>query len=110
MYTIICTRSYVSCALTTTICFLVNPRKNHWIVVKIILKYIIWTKDLFLVYGDIKDLSVKCYTKASFQNDIGDSHSYLEFVYMMNVGAVTWRSTKQSKVVDLMAKYEYCNT
>lgn len=54
IYTMIYTSPDVSCALSMTSCYQANPCESHWIVVKNILKYLRWTKDMFLVYGGKK--------------------------------------------------------
>ncbi|KAJ9556509.1 hypothetical protein OSB04_011123 [Centaurea solstitialis] len=77
-----------------------NPGNDHWTAVKNILKYLRRTKDKFLVYGGVEELSVKGYTDASFQTDRDDSCSQLGFVFLLNDGAVSWRSSKQSTVAD----------
>ena len=43
-----------------------NPGEGHLIVFKNILKYLKRTKDLFLVYGEDRELIVKGYTDNSF--------------------------------------------
>ncbi|XP_042752702.1 secreted RxLR effector protein 161-like [Lactuca sativa] len=76
-----------------------NPGESHWRVVRNILKYRQRTKDLFLVYGSMEDsLSVKCYTNASFTTDRDDCKSQSGYVFIINGGAVPWKSSKQSVV------------
>ena len=60
--------SDVSFSLSIVSRFQANYRKEHWIVVKKILKYLRRTKDMFLIYGD-SELKVSRYTDASFQTD-----------------------------------------
>ncbi|KAK9034773.1 hypothetical protein V6N11_076830 [Hibiscus sabdariffa] len=52
-----------------------NPGEGHWTGVKNILKYLIRTKDVFLVYGGEEELRIKGCTDASFQTDKDDSRS-----------------------------------
>jgi hypothetical protein len=75
MYAMICTRPDVSFALSATSRHQSDPGKEHWVVVKRILKYLRRTKDLFLIYGGDKDFVVKGYTYASFVTDSDDSKS-----------------------------------
>ena len=72
MYAMICTRPDVSYALSMTSRYQANLGEDHWIAVKNILKYLIRTKDVFLVYGGEEELSIKGYTDASFQTDKDD--------------------------------------
>jgi len=57
--------------------------------VKNILKYLRRTKDVFLVYGGVKELVVTGYTDASFQSEKDDSKSQSGFVFTINGGAVS---------------------
>jgi hypothetical protein len=59
-------------------------------VVKGILKYLINTKDMVLVYGgNEEELSIKVYVDASFDADPDDSKSQTGYVFMLNGGAVS---------------------
>ncbi|GJU79548.1 retrotransposon protein, putative, ty1-copia subclass [Tanacetum coccineum] len=70
----------------------------HWTTVKNILKYLRNTKDMFLVYGgDLKrELRVSCYTDAGYLTDADDLKSQTGYVFVLNGGAVDWKSAKQS--------------
>ena len=107
MYAMICTRPDVSYALSMTSRYQANYGEAHWIAVKNILKYLRRTKDMFLVYGGEKELCVKGYSDASFQTDRDDSCSQSGFVFLLNGGAVTWKSSKQDTVADSTTEAEY---
>ncbi|KAK8555323.1 hypothetical protein V6N12_009471 [Hibiscus sabdariffa] len=79
----------------------------HWTAVKNILKYLRRTKDVFLVFGGEEELRIKGYTDASFQTDKDDSRSQSGFVFCLNGGAVSWKSSKQDTVADSTTKAEY---
>jgi hypothetical protein len=61
--------------------------------VKNILKYMGKTKNMFLVYGGDEELVVKGYTDASFVKDPNDFQSQPGFVFTLNGGAVSWKSS-----------------
>src|SRR5256886_1111732 len=107
MYAMICTRPDVSYALSATSRYQSNPGESHWTAVKNILKYLRRTKDLFLVYGVEEELIVKGYTDASFQTDKDDSRSQSGYVFCLNGGAVSWKSSKQDTVADSTTEAEY---
>jgi len=107
MYAMMCTRPDVSFALSMTSRYQANPGDGHWIAVKNILKYLRRTKDWFLVYGGDSELSVRGYTDASFQTDRDDSKSQSGYVFVLNGGAVCWRSSKQSVTADSTTEAEY---
>ena len=71
---------------------------------KNILKYLRRTKNVFLVYGGEEELVVTGYTNASFQTDKDDSKSQFGFVFKVNGGAVSWKSSKQETVPILQQK------
>ena len=107
MYTMLCTRPDVSYALSVTSRYQADPDESHWIAVKNILKYFRRTRDMFLVYGGEDGLSVRGYTDASFQTDKDDSKSQSRYVFMLNGGAVSWKSSKQDTVSDSTTEAEY---
>ena len=74
---------------------------------KNIFKYLRRTKDVFLVYGGEEELIVTGYTDASFQTDKDDSKSHSDFVFKVNGGAVSWKSSKQETVADSTTETEY---
>jgi hypothetical protein len=84
-----------------------NYDEIHWTIVKNILKYLRRTKEAFLVFGDEEELIVMGYNDASFQTDADDSKSQSGFVFYLNGGAVSWKSSKQDSVADLIMKVEY---
>ncbi|GJX99009.1 hypothetical protein Tco_0356028 [Tanacetum coccineum] len=98
MYTVRCTRPDVAFAQNITSRFQQNPGELHWTTVKNILKYLRNTKDMFLVYGgDMKrELMVSCYTDAGYPTDADDLKSQTRYVFVLNGGAVDWKSIKQS--------------
>ncbi|KAJ9547589.1 hypothetical protein OSB04_020132 [Centaurea solstitialis] len=107
MYAMTCTRLDVSFALRMVSRYQRNPGESHWTTVKNILKYLRRTKDVFLVYGGKDELRVTGYTDASFQTDWDDSRSQLGWVFLLNGGAVTWKSSKQDTVADFTCESEY---
>ena len=60
---------------------------DHWTTVKIILRYLKSTKEMFLGYGGDKEFVVKGYVNASFDTDLDDSKSQSR--YILNMGAIS---------------------
>ncbi|KAK8708459.1 hypothetical protein V6N13_059499 [Hibiscus sabdariffa] len=54
-----------------------------------------------------EEIGIKGYTDVSFQTDKDDSRSQSGFVFYLNGGAVSWKSSKQDTVVDSTTKAEY---
>ncbi|GKD33720.1 retrotransposon protein, putative, ty1-copia subclass [Tanacetum coccineum] len=97
MYDVRCTRPDIAFSQNLTSRYQYNPSESHWIAVKNILKYLRNTKDMFLVYGgdSTTELSVTCYTDASWETNRDDLRSQTRVVFVMNKGAVDWKSSKQ---------------
>ncbi|GJZ33855.1 retrotransposon protein, putative, ty1-copia subclass [Tanacetum coccineum] len=78
-------------------------------VVKNILKYLRNTKDMFLVYGGNLEakLRVDSYCDAGFETDKDDTKSQTGYVFILNGGAVDWKSSKQSTTTMSTTKAEY---
>ncbi|KAI5433103.1 hypothetical protein KIW84_020405 [Lathyrus oleraceus] len=100
MYAMLCTRPDVSYALSAPSRYQSDPGDAYWVAVKNILKYLRRTKDSFLIYGGQEELAVIGYTDASFQIDKDDFRSQSGYVFCLNGGAVSWKSSKQDTVAD----------
>ena len=62
---------------------------------------------MFLVYGGDKELVVNGYVDASFDTDPDDSKAQNGYVFLLNGGAVSWCSSKQSIMAGSMCEAEY---
>jgi hypothetical protein len=93
-YAMICTRPDISYAHSVTSRYQSDPGEGHWTAVKNVFKYLRRTNGMFLVYGGEEELVVTGYTNASFQTDQDDSKSQSGYIFMINDGAVNWKSSK----------------
>jgi hypothetical protein len=62
---------------------------------------------MFLVYGGEEKLVVKGYVGATFDTDPDDSKSQSGYVFVLNGGAVSWSSSKQSIVAASTTEAKY---
>ena len=62
---------------------------------------------MFLVYGCDKELVINGYIDANFDTDPDDSKSQTGYVFILNGGAVSWCSSKQSIVAGSTCEAEY---
>ena len=62
---------------------------------------------MFLGYGGVKEFIVKSYVDASFDTDLDDSKSQTGYVFLINGGAVSWCSSKQSVMAGSTCEVEY---
>src|SRR3989337_2330586 len=107
MYAMLCTRHDVCLAISLAGRYQSNLGVDHWTAVKNILKYLKRTKDMFLVYGGDKELVVNGYIDASFDTDPDDSKSQTGYIFILNGGAVSWCSSKQSVMAGSTCEAEY---
>ncbi|GJT34847.1 hypothetical protein Tco_0925266 [Tanacetum coccineum] len=84
MYAVRCTRLDVAFSYNLTSRYQQMPGESHWTAVKNILKYLRNTKDMFLVYGgdSTTELSVTCYTDASWAEYIAASEAAMEAIWI----------------------------
>ncbi|GJS62978.1 hypothetical protein Tco_0677542 [Tanacetum coccineum] len=85
-----------------------NSGELHWTVVKTILKYLRNTKNMFLVYGGHSEaeLRVDCYCDDGFEINKDDTKSQTRDIFVLNGGAVDWKSSKQ--ILPSMSLYRTC--
>ncbi|XP_042757623.1 secreted RxLR effector protein 161-like [Lactuca sativa] len=83
-----------------------NSDIAHWIVMKNILKYL-RKKCVILVFAGKDKLKVNSYSDASFQIDRDNSYVQFGWVFLLNGGAVTWKSSKQQMVADSTCESDY---
>ncbi|KAJ9558488.1 hypothetical protein OSB04_013102 [Centaurea solstitialis] len=108
MYAMLCTRPDVAYSVSVTSRYQQNPGEPHWVAVKNILKYLRRTKEMFLVFGGTEDeISVAGYSDASFQTDRDDFRSQSGYVFTLNEGAISWKSSKQDTIADSTTEAEY---
>lgn len=74
--------------------------------VKTILKYLRRTKDQFLINGD-SELKLKGYTDTSFASGKDDSKPISGYVFNLNGGAVSWKSSNQATVAYSTTEAKY---
>ena len=86
-YAMVCTRPDIAHAVGLVSRFLSNPSKEHWNVVKWILRYLQGTADLKLCYGSDKPILVG-YSDADMAGDIDSRRSTLGYLVTFAGGAV----------------------
>ena len=86
-YAMLCNKPVVYFAMGLGRGYNSDPGVDPWTVVKIILRYLKRTKEMFLGYGGDKEFVIKSYVDASFDTDLDDSK--YQSRYVLNVGAVS---------------------
>ncbi|KAL0361734.1 UNVERIFIED_CONTAM: Secreted RxLR effector protein [Sesamum radiatum] len=105
-YVIQCTKPDITFALSVTSKHQPCAGEAHWSAVKTIFKYLRRTQKMFLVY-DGGELVLEGYTETSFQSNVDDAKSQSGFIFKLNGGVVTWKSSKQDTTIDSTTEAEY---
>ena len=86
-YAMMCTRPIMCLAMSLARGYNSDLGVDHWTAVKIILRSLKRTKEMFLDYGGDKEFIVKGYINASFNTKPNDSES--QSGYVLKVGAIS---------------------
>ena len=86
-YAMLCTRPVVCLAMSLARGYNSDLGVDHRTSVKIILRYLKRTKEMFLGYGGDKEFVVRSYVNASFDTDSDDCES--QSGYIFKVGAIS---------------------
>ena len=106
MYVMLCTRPDICYSVGIVSRYQSNPGREHWTIMKHILKYLRRTRDYMLVYhGD--ELAPIGYTDSDFQSNADLRKSISGYVFTLGGAAVSWRSIKQSCITDSTMEAEY---
>nr|VWO99577.1 Uncharacterized protein [Ganoderma boninense] len=99
MYIAVTTRPDIAYTVHRLAKYMANPGRAHWEALKRLVRYLIGTRDLWLVYG--RDRSgLAGFTDADWGTSDDTRHSICGYVYTFDGGAVSW-SAKQQNVVAL---------
>ena len=106
MYAIVCTRYDIAHAVGVVSRFLSNPVKEHWVVVKWILKYLRGTSKTCLCFGTDKPVLVGC-TNADMVWDVDSRKFTFGYLIIFLGRAVSWKSKLQKCVALSTIEAEY---
>ena len=109
MYAMVCTRPDISHAVGIVSRYMHNPGKEHWQVVKWILRYIQKTLDVGLIFekNDMVGQHVVGYCDSDYAGDLDKCRSTTGYVFTLVKAPVSWKSTLQSTVALSTTEAEY---
>ncbi|KAL0561697.1 hypothetical protein IC582_002137 [Cucumis melo] len=106
MFAMICTRPDIAHAMGVVSRYMANPGREHWNIVKRILRYIKGSIDVALCYGGT-DFTIRGYVDFDYAGDLDKSKSTIGYVFTLASGAVSWVSKLQSVVAMSTTEAEY---
>ncbi|XP_075087600.1 secreted RxLR effector protein 161-like [Nicotiana tabacum] len=83
-----------------------NPGGDHWKAVKRIFRHLKGTEDYSLCYSG-NDLYLKGYTCVDWAGDRNDRKSTSSYAFLLNSGAISWKSKKQNCTTLSTMEYEF---
>ncbi|XP_070020287.1 secreted RxLR effector protein 161-like [Nicotiana tabacum] len=95
MYVMICTRSDICYVVGLVSRYQSNPRRDHWKTMKRIFRYLKGTADYSLCYNG-NNLYLRGYTEVDWASDRNDRKSISGYAFLLNGGAISWKSKKQT--------------
>ena len=76
--------------------FSANPRENHLMVVKRIIRYLEGTKEFDLYYKKNENFELRAYSNADWARNIDDRKNSSEGAFFLGKRLVTWTRKKQN--------------
>jgi hypothetical protein len=112
MYAMVSTRPDIAQAVGVLSRFMANPGKSHWDALKRVLRYLKGTSQYALCYQgnsvpSDRFVSIQGYVDADWAGDVDTRRSTSGYVFMMNGGAISWMSKRQSVVALSTTEAEY---
>ncbi|KAH9687012.1 hypothetical protein KPL70_014605 [Citrus sinensis] len=109
MYAMVLTRPDISYALSVVSRYMVSPGKEHWRVVKWVLRYLSGTLDHGLVYGKsrIKSKGISGFVDSDFAGDLDRRRSLAGYLYMLDGCLINWKASLQHVVALSTTEAEY---
>ncbi|XP_057954096.1 secreted RxLR effector protein 161-like [Malania oleifera] len=107
MYAQTCTRPDISFAVGMLGRYQSNPGMIHWKATKKVLRYLQGTKDYKLMYQRSDHLKVVGYSDFDFSRCVDIRKSTFGYVYLLAVGAISWKSAKQSIITASTMEAEF---
>ncbi|KAE8671810.1 ABC transporter B family member 7 [Hibiscus syriacus] len=109
MYAMVCTKPDISQAVGVVSRYMHDPGNEHWQAVKWILRYILNTVDVGLVFQQDKQdgQCVVGYCDSDYAGDLDKRRSTIGYVFTFEKAPVSWKSTLQSTVTLSTTEAEY---
>ena len=105
MWAAVATRPDIAFAVSFLSQFMVNPGRPHWEAVKCVLKYLKGMKDRKLTFGEERS-GIEGYTDTDWGLQ-EHRHSISGYAFLIDGGAISWSSKKQSIIALSSTEAEY---
>ncbi|XP_071689078.1 secreted RxLR effector protein 161-like [Rutidosis leptorrhynchoides] len=103
----VCTRPDIAQAVSVVSRYMDCPGKAHWKAVQWIMRYLIGTTDIGLVFDSSGNTNVTGYINSDFAGDLDRRRSQTRYVFTLGRCAISWKATLQSTVALSTTEAEY---
>ncbi|XP_070018797.1 secreted RxLR effector protein 161-like [Nicotiana sylvestris] len=107
MYIQVCTRPDIAFVVNMLGRFSSNPGWAHWVAAKKVMRYLQCTKDFMLVYKRVDYLDLLVYSDSDFAGCQDTMKSTSGYTFMLDGGAISWKSEKQSITITSTMEVEF---
>ena len=101
------TRPDISFAVNFLARFQTDPKEEHWIQLKRIMRYLSGTRNFGLRFGERDEKVLDVFTDASFQDDVRTGKSTTGYVIRYHGNVIAWKSKLQTTFATSTAQAEY---
>ena len=101
------TRPDITYVVSNVAKFCANPAKEQWIAVKRIMRYLVGTMYLGLLYKKNELKSCVGFSDADWAGDLDDRKPTSGYIFQLSGAAISWRSKKQACVTLSSEEAEY---
>ena len=106
MYLMSCTRLNIAYAVNRLSRYTSSPGAMHWQGIARVLKYLRFTRDYGLHYTRYPAV-LEGYNDANEISNVKDSKSHSGYVFTLEGGAASWKSSKQTVIARSIMEYEF---
>ena len=107
LYLAIATRPDIAFAVNKAAQFNSNPTTTHWQMVKRIIRYLVGTPKLGLLFYPDAQKELLGYSDSDYAGDVNDRKSTSAYVFLKSGAPISWKSKKQTVVAQSTAEAEY---
>ncbi|GMI64368.1 cysteine-rich RLK (RECEPTOR-like protein kinase) 8 [Hibiscus trionum] len=101
------TRPYITYDVWLVSRFMENPKQDHWIAAKRILRYVKGTLDHGLFYKHSQNSKLVGYSDSDYGGDINDRKSTSGYLFHIGSATFSWSSKKQQTIALSTCEAEY---
>ena len=107
LYCAVATRPDISYALSVLSKYTAQPRQQHWLALKRVVRYLSETATHGLLYKRVAQPKIVCYTDADYAGDHESRRSISGMITFLASGPITYRAQQQSFVALSTTEAEY---